>query len=212
MRKKTAKNLSEIKGRSKIPNDLYREMTKFESNIQIDKVDLEHDSNTLKAIYYSNSRGQWDIQGIFEVPYSEEQAESFFGESLSKAEFLIKLIEDQTKVKNMLDSILGEEEKIDISPETDKSLKLAFNNIARRIKPDNWKDLTVKDNMYSQEFQKIQYFTPREEDDEFPDFNTHDHNSVRDIVENEIKSFGIKYKRFAIHGHEQSWFVVEVYL
>lgn len=116
IRKKTAKSLSDIRGRSKIPNELYRWMIKAEEKYKdkFHKVDIEYREPNLKeskggslcAIYYSNEGGKWSLVDMGEVVFTPEEANDFFeGKILSKAEFLIQIIDDQHKIKDMLDKL-----------------------------------------------------------------------------------------------------------
>ena len=220
MRKKTAKNLAGIKGRSKLPNDLYRWMVKAENKFgdKIAKLDLEYvepersEGGTLRAIYYSNNDGHWKILDIGMVDFPVELADNLFeNKALSKADYLIKMIEDQSKIRNMLNTIYEEDEKQEITPELDRSVKLAFAKIVRRILPDEQEEISYKDNKYSIRIKKIEYFTPGSDED-YPELNQHDHNTIRDIAVNELKSFGINYKRLIINSIENYWIILEVYL
>lgn len=220
MRKKTAKNLAGIKGRSKIPIDLSKWMSEVEKkNSNIAKLDIEYNegkknSGILRSIYYTNENNKWNVFEIKETEFSHKQADDFFeSKAMSKADFLIKIIEDQTRIKGMLDCIYNEEEEI-ITPETDRSIRLAFANIQRRIRPDMFDKLQVENNKYILGLRRYDFFTDRsgEEDDDHPNFNTKDQLNIRDIATNELQSFGIKYKRLLINSSEKSWFSIEVYL
>lgn len=221
MRKKTANNLSGIKGRSKIPSVLASWMRKTEHKFgdKIAKVDIEYQEPTtsyskgaLRVIYYSNDEGYWKIIEIGEVEFTLDQADDFFeGKLLPKADLLIKLIEDQKVIKNLLDDIYTEVRE-DADPDTDAALRVFFQELDDFMDPMDKESLEVDTGIYKQNFRDPNLFAARsgEEDDDYPEFTGHD--KLKSYIIDKLKQNNLKFKRLLLNPSEKSWFTVEIHV